>query len=209
MKYIIYKITIGEYVYIGSTKNYTRRKCEHKRKCNKNENILVYNKINELGGWDNVIMIPIEELECDSRIQAVIREEHFRNEYEAKLNTRRCYQPEDKKEYDKIYYAENKDMISEKNKIYRDKNKDIISEKAKLNYAENKDIISEKAKLYYAENKDIINEKAKLYYAENKDIISEKNCKITCECGSSFNNKELNCHLKTKKHCKFNDDKPK
>ncbi len=55
MKYIIYQITIADFVYIKSTKNYTRRKSQHKFDCNNKKQYLLYNKINELGGWSNAL----------------------------------------------------------------------------------------------------------------------------------------------------------
>ena len=91
MKYIIYKITIEDYIYVGSTKQYTKRKAHHKSQCINNFNILVYNKINELGGWDKCEITPIEEIECDSKIQALIKEEFYRKDLKANLNTISCY----------------------------------------------------------------------------------------------------------------------
>ena len=62
MKYIIYKITIAEFVYIGSTKNYTRRKSQHK---------------------------------------------YFRNEYQANLNSFRCFRTDEQvKQYQQEYHQE-------------------------------------------------------------------------------------------------------
>jgi hypothetical protein len=128
MKYIIYKITIADYVYIGSTKNYTRRKSQHKFDCNNKVDRLLYNTINELGGWSNCIISPIEQYEADTNIQARIREEHFRQEFIANLNMVRCFRTDEQKheqakEYDKAYKKEHANEIKEYQKTYRQFNK--------------------------------------------------------------------------------------
>ena len=169
MKYIIYKITIQDYIYIGSTKNYTRRKCNHKYDCINLKDILLYNKINEFGGWINCIMCPIEIYDCDNNIQVRIREEELRIEYQANFNMVKCYTTEEeKKTMAKEYQDKKKDKKSEYNKEYQIINKDSLKEIRK-NYREaNKDIIKEKKKTYYEANKDKILEDKKAYYKANK-----------------------------------------
>ena len=83
-KYIIYKIYCDDcdFIYVGSTKNFTRRKQQHKINCNQTDksNMKLYKTINEYGGWNNWKMICIEE--CDetiiSRRQAEQKEEEWR-----------------------------------------------------------------------------------------------------------------------------------
>ncbi len=166
MKYIIYKITIQDYIYVGSTKNFTRRKCEHKRYCNIKKDVLIYNKINELGGWDNCSMIPIEEGEFENNIQAHIREEVFRKEYHASLNTVRCHATcDDYKERRTQYNEVNKDKIRIQKKIYKELHKDEIKE----NNKEYRSIHKESQKEYYELNKDKINARKKELYKEKKN----------------------------------------
>jgi hypothetical protein len=96
MRYIIYKISIADYTYIGSTVDWKQRQIRHK--CNffnpnhHNRNIKLYQTIRENGGWDAIEKSPIEEFECDGATQAHIREEHWRREYDAQLNMRRAHQ---------------------------------------------------------------------------------------------------------------------
>lgn len=102
--YIIYKISIKSYIYIGSTKDFKQRKQSHKQSCNnadgRDYNIFLYKTIREAGGWDNCEIIPIEECKCETKIQALIREEYWRREYNANLNKNKTYQTEeDKKDY--------------------------------------------------------------------------------------------------------------
>jgi hypothetical protein len=111
MLYIIYKIVIDDYIYIGSTQNYTRRKSQHKRDCNNNKDILLYRKINELGNWNNCLMSPLETYECETTIEAHIREEFYRQRYEANLNSIRCHVSEnDNYEHLKAYQLKLKEI---------------------------------------------------------------------------------------------------
>jgi hypothetical protein len=93
MKYIMYKITINDYIYIGSTRDFNQRKITHKCAC-KTKELKVYQMIREAGGWDKCEMIPIEEYDCEENLQARIREEHWRREYDANLNTVKAYRTE-------------------------------------------------------------------------------------------------------------------
>lgn len=119
MKYVIYKIQIKDYIYIGSTMNFTIRKSKHKESCNAGKELLVYRTIRENGGWDCCTMVPIKEIEVESKIQAHIAEEAVRVEYNAKMNTRRAYlSEEDKKEHQNIRFEiwskNNREYINEK-----------------------------------------------------------------------------------------------
>jgi aminopeptidase N len=115
MKYIIYKIQIKDYIYIGSTQNFTIRKAAHKKDCNnvnrKNANLLVYRTIRDNGGWDCCSMVPIKEIEVETKTQAHIAEEAVRIEYNAQMNMIRAYRSEAiesefQKEYRKKYQKE-------------------------------------------------------------------------------------------------------
>lgn len=110
MKYIMYRISINNYNYIGHTTNFTQRKNSHKSRCindnNKYHNFILYKTIREQGGWDCCEMVPIEEYECDTIIQARIREEQLRIQYNAEMNARKAYA--DKNEYVREHKEENK-----------------------------------------------------------------------------------------------------
>lgn len=95
MLYIIYKISIAGEDYIGSTKDLRQRKNKHKNNCS-NTNCLEYNYklyqfIRANGGWNCIDITPIEEFVCETKQQALCREEHWRREYKATLNTRQAY----------------------------------------------------------------------------------------------------------------------
>jgi hypothetical protein len=96
MKYVIYKITIADYTYIGSTRDWQQRQMSHKHNFfnanSRAHNYKLYQTIRENGGWDAIEKSPIEEYECDGPIQAHIREEHWRREYNANMNAYRAHQ---------------------------------------------------------------------------------------------------------------------
>ena len=99
--YTIYKIQCGDEVYIGSTRDFIQRKVQHKSCCNKESckeyNLKIYQAIRENGGWDSKNITPIELVDCETMIEARIREEYWRREYEATLNMVRAYQTIDER----------------------------------------------------------------------------------------------------------------
>ena len=111
MKYILYKITIADYTYIGSTRDWIQRQYRHKSDClNANSpahNLKLYQTIRENGGWDAIEKSPIEEYECDGPVQARIREEHWRREYNAQMNAIRAHRTEEQRiDYNRDYATE-------------------------------------------------------------------------------------------------------
>lgn len=144
MEYTIYKITCSDenigFVYIGSTRDFTRRKYCHKSNCNNETNISynisLYKKIREHGGFENWNMKPIEILICDKR------EAHIRENYHMDINkeqkeilnmnkaslgiTYKEYQKQWRtanNEYQKVYYTENKEQLKQYQRDYYLKNK--------------------------------------------------------------------------------------
>ena len=186
MKYIIYKIVVGDYIYVGSTKNYTKRKCDHKFHTNSKTNRTLYNKINELGGWEESFMTPIEEVECDSKIQALIKEEFYRKDLKATLNMHSCYNTiEDNRKQRKEYRNINRERISQ-NKI----------EYSNL-HREEKSI---RSKTYRDSHVEELKQKHKIYHELNKQkILSKNNEVIECECGKTYTRANKARHLKTHK----------
>jgi len=125
MKYIIYKISIADYIYIGSTRDLKQRKIEHKygfsKENNKEYNKKLYQTIRENGGWNCIDISPVEEYECETTQQAHIREEFWRREYNAQLNSRKAHRTREEyaqghRNQAKAYYATNKETILEQTK---------------------------------------------------------------------------------------------
>ena len=141
---VIYKLVNKEdydnaNIYIGSTTNFTKRKCEHKSDC-MNENGVKYNQkiyhfIRDNGGWDNWNMIEIEKYPCLDNNEAKAKEEYWRIHFNAVLNSRKCFRTVDEeKEYiaqyrldnrdkSRQYYLDNRDKLIEYQRNYNLNNK--------------------------------------------------------------------------------------
>jgi hypothetical protein len=209
-KTIIYKLIKNDdyenaNIYVGSTTDFTRRKQEHKRNCNnvnsKQYNLKVYQNIRQNGGWTEWKMIEIEKYPCCDNNQAHAREEYWRCELNARLNSLRAFRTEEQiKEYNKQYYIENIDTIKQQNKQYNTENADKIKEYKKEYRTENAEQIKEYQKQYRTENAEQIKESRKEYRTENADIFKKK---YDCECGGKYTHENKARHLKLQKHKDF------
>ena len=159
--------------YVGSTTNFRSRKCNHKSSCNnensKDYNMKIYQFIRANGGWNNFIMIQLEEHPCKNKREAECREEQIRQEKKASLNAYRAFitaeqRKEQLKEKAKEYYQEHKEQLTEYYKEYRKKNAEQIAEY----YQKHKEQKKEKAKEYYQEHKEQIKEYQKTNYHTHK-----------------------------------------
>lgn len=139
-KTIIYKIVcddLPDYIYIGHTTDFTRRKSEHKRKL-KTIECKLYKTIQENGGWENWKMIEIEEFACENGRQAEKREQYYMDLFKSNLNSHKAFGGETKQEYIKQYQLEHKEHIQQ----YRLEHK----EQKKQYYLEHKEEIADKKK---------------------------------------------------------------
>ena len=135
-EYIIYKICLlgnPEFVYIGSTKNYTIRKSAHKMNCLKRMPVKLYKIINENGGWSNCEMTPVDKIMVRDKIDARIKEEQLRIEYKANMNSNKAYndyknKKEDTALYNKKYVKDNYIRLQTLWKENYEKNKSSILE---------------------------------------------------------------------------------
>lgn len=192
-KCVIYKIVCLDknidYIYVGSTCRFVERKCAHKGHTTninaKHYTLKLYETIREHGGWNNWNMVQIEEYPCNNKREAEQREEYWRVELQAQLNSKRCYGAENKKEYEKIYQQDkkeyikqyqkmwiesNKEHIRECNKLYRDTHKELISSKSKQYYDTHKEHIQQ----YVKDNKEHIAQRQKQYREDNRDRLREQ-----------------------------------
>ena len=198
-KAFIYKIVCNDItipnLYIGSSCNFIKRKCQHKTDCN-NENTksfssYKYQFIRDNGGWDNFSMLKIIDFPCNDRYELEIKERYYIELLKSDLNknipTRTI----------KEYYENNKDKIKDYYKEYNETNKDHIKERHKEYREVNKDKIKE----YYESNKDKLKEQSKEYYEVNKTKIKERNeAIIICSCGSLVQAINKSRHNKSVKH---------
>jgi len=90
-KTVIYKIQhVSEnYVYVGCTTDFTKRKAQHKAQSHISNDGL-YKFMRDNGGWNKFIMSPIKELNCKNSIEAHIEEEKMRVECNANINRICC-----------------------------------------------------------------------------------------------------------------------
>ena len=146
---IIYKLKHNEdyddlNIYIGSTCNFKHRKNQHKTICNsvndRNRNIPVYQFIRDNGGWDEWVMIAIEQYSCNDKKELEIKERYYIDLLKSKLNKYIPTRTDIEYRYDnkekisqvkKAYYEDNKEIINQKNNEWKKTNKEKISEKAK------------------------------------------------------------------------------
>ena len=189
-------------IYVGSTRDFEKRKKSHKADCsnikgNKHYNIPLYNFIRETS-FDSYEFIPVKYLSLNNNLELRTEEQNEINKYSNLLNDQDAIpNMEKRKEKKKIYMEKNKEHISEHKKEkyqehkeelkdYRDNNKELFRDRNKKNYDKNRDYYIERQRLYRTENRDKMNEK--------------KREKITCECGCVCNRSNKSEHLKSKKH---------
>ena len=103
-KLVCYDTTYPE-VYVGHTTNFTQRKRYHKcayfNENNPNHSCPVYGFMKEHGGWENFVMLQIEEFPCETKREAEAREEHWRKELKATLNGHQCFTTTEEKRIQK------------------------------------------------------------------------------------------------------------
>jgi hypothetical protein len=185
---IIYKLINYDYpdlVYVGSTTNFTKRKQQHKSRCNNESNsgheLKVYKVIRENGGWQSWTMVQICDFPCETKIEAIQEEDRHMLELKASLNSQRAMRTREQ------YYIEHKETIA----LYRLANKDKIAIRTKKYYEDEDNL--EKRRMYL-----------KKYNIDNKDKINAKrDIPSICVCGSNFTPRHITRHCKTKKHINF------
>ena len=191
-KSMIYKLVCKDPnitdIYVGSTTNFSRRKSEHKSKCNNQNdecyNIYKYKFIRDNGGFENWDMILIENVSCSSKRELLKIERKYIDELKPSLNIYKSYITDDEikirnKEYNKKYYEENKEVQKEEKKEY--------------------------LKKYQKKNKEYLNKYSKEYYENNKnEILQKQNEKINCEYCNCLSSKiNMKKHQRTMKCKKF------
>ena len=130
MSGVIYKITVGNEVYVGSTISFNQRRWRHKHNIydenGSTYNCKLYKTIRENNGEYEFTIY--EDNLSMTKDELCIREEEVRLLLGATLNCRRAYRTQ---EYEKIRYNNNKEQILKNVKIYRDENKEKIKEREK------------------------------------------------------------------------------
>ena len=95
--FVIYKIFNPEnpdIIYIGSTKNFSKRKSSHKKnvknKCSKSYKYPLYQYIRSLGGFEKFTIEIIEKYPCNSNQEGKLKEQEFIDLFKPMLNSMNC-----------------------------------------------------------------------------------------------------------------------
>jgi len=218
-KVVIYKLVHKDAlddanIYVGSTTNFTKRKCTHKKSCNYEKsqgyNLPKYVFIRNNGGWNEWNMIEVEKYPCVDNNEARAREEYWRRSLSATLNGQRCFTTkeekiENAKIYGDNYRNNNSEKIAEGKKKYNHNNKEKIAEKRKKYMYNNIEKYKKYFDEYREENKEELKEKRVIYNNNHKEKRAETNSiKVQCPiCGTLGAKNKLKRHQETVKCLSF------
>ena len=174
----VYKIEIGEKIYIGSTiQTLTERQRKHNLRLKQNVRT---NKLYEecrVNNIEKIYCIPLETKEIEDDLEIRELENKYIDELKPLLNHKSSYTGLTHNEYNKQDWIKNGEHYREKRKEYYENNKEKINKKKQEHYIKNKEYYKEQHKKYYENNKEIFSEKSKEYRENNKEILSEKSKK--------------------------------
>ena len=167
-KGIVYKIEVGDELYIGSTEEkLCVRQASHNRDLKKFPHRKLYKACID-NGIDNIKCWWVADIVFNSFEERRAIEETYRKQLNAELNSIRCYRSqEEKKEDKKQYNLDHKEEI----KQYNLDHKEEKQEYNKQYYIDNK----EKIKQYSLDHKEKIAEKQKQYRLDHKEEIKQYN----------------------------------
>ena len=158
-KSVIYKIVCKNTditdLYIGSTTNFAKRKNCHKTMCNninsKLYSLNVYNCIRNNGGWDNWVMIMVEQYNCNNGDELRARERYYIDALKPSLN--------------KNIPMRTVDELNQYLKIYREYNREYHKR-----YVNNMLICDCGNQYSYANHKQHVNSQKHIKYMDNPFI---------------------------------------
>jgi len=184
--------------YVGSTINdLAKRWFQHKQSYSnekrKDHKMKLYEIMRKTNDFDNWYIELWEEYPCQSKNELNKREgeiiRHIRT-LNKKISGRTNAE----------YYQDN----VEKYKQYCVDNKNKIQMNKKEYYTENKGEILEKQKLYAKQNQDKLSQRGKKYREDNQEKLSKFFCtSVSCDCGSTYTNRNKARHFKSQKHQAF------
>jgi len=170
---IVYKVEIGDKLYIGSTtEKLNVRQVKHNYE-RKRKNYKLYQEANKLN-IEKIICILLEEKEIENELEIRLLEQEYIDKLQPSLNHRSAPSGLIHTERMKKYYKDNKETINLKNKENYEKNKEKRLEKQKEYQENNKDKIKERQKIYRDNNKEKKKEDDRIYRENNKEKIREQ-----------------------------------
>ena len=157
-KGIVYKIEVGDELYIGSTE---QKLCARQRCHNRDLKSFPHRKLYKAcidNGVDKIKCWWVADIVFNSYAERRAIEETYRKQLNAELNSRRCYSTTEEKkeqqiEYYKQYSIDHKGQRAEYQKQYSIDHKEKIAEKDKRYYIKNRDTINAKARAKRKEKK--------------------------------------------------------
>jgi hypothetical protein len=173
-KGIVYKIEIGDELYIGSTEEkLCKRQGQHNYDLKRYPHRKLYKACID-NGIDNIKCWWVADIVFNSFDERRAIEETYRKKLNAELNSIRCYRSqEEKKEDKKQYDLDHKEEKKEYSKKYIIDHKEEIADYQKQYRLDHKEKIAERNRLYSIKNRDTINAKARAKRKEKK-LLKEK-----------------------------------
>ena len=135
---VIYKICCNDLnvsdIYVGSTTQFRRRKCEHKQytkyENGKKYHMKLYETIRNNGGWSNWSMILLKYVNVNTKLELHKEEREMIDKLKPSLNGQIPLQT--RKEYEEKNKERIKKRDAIKNKKYYENNKELIKQKIKV-----------------------------------------------------------------------------
>ena len=164
-KGIVYKIEIGDELYIGSTEE---QLCVRQGKHNYDLKKFPHRKLYKAcidNGVDKIKCWWVADIVFNSFDERRAIEETYRKELNAKLNSNRCYvSQEEKKEQNKQYKIDHKEEIKQYNLDHKEEKQEYDKQYG----LDHKEKIVERNRLYSIKNRDALNAKRRAKYKEQK-----------------------------------------
>ena len=162
MIYYIYKIQIGDFIYIGSTRDYTKRYNKHRYNAYMKHRVL-YQKIEEAGGLKPIMMSLVETIDCEQK-DARICEQKWIEHYSANMNMVNAHLTEEAK----------KERSREEHRLYRERHHDELLQKRRLWMEENREEWNKYCREYAAANREKTSQIQKRWRDKKRAELSQK-----------------------------------
>ena len=153
MEYVVYKITCDspdvDHLYLGSTKDFKKRKRLHKYHSKRETNTSkLYTAIRSYGGFLNWTIEAVETGTCETIFEIRSRERFYLDQLQPSLNMCR---PQASKEERRLYHIENYEQNKGKIKQYQFENKDKMKEYSRQYKIANKDKLKQYQSQYQSQ----------------------------------------------------------
>jgi len=197
-KTVIYKIVCNDLsiteLYVGSTTQFIKRKYQHKTICNssyKQSEFKVYKIIRDNGGWDNWVMVQIEEYPCTNGNEARARERYWYEQLNATLNAQKPTLTEEEiKHYHTIVYQKQLELHPDLQQQKYQRALELHPNFGQKRYQRQLELHPDTAKKYY--------QKRLALHPELKE--KKKQDRYICDCGSNIRRSDKSTHEKSLKH---------